>query len=283
MSFFKNPDWLARYNYPYNSFDQIPESVFAEINGRLDAKKTSEPLITIMIAAWNEEVNLLRCVATLSDMATSRPFEILVVNNNSTDNTQKTIDALHVRTVFQEIQGPGPARQLGLENAFGKYVLLADADCFYPSSWLDDMMHVLTQPNVVCVYGRYSFISEEGYSRWQLFLLEKAKDLIAEYRHLNRPYLNTYGISMGFVREPALKIGFVMKNVRGEDGRMAYALMSYGKIKQVKNNRARAWTGARTLKRDGSFISLFTKRVVKELRGLFFNLHSKAPKEIEKL
>ncbi|WP_439554751.1 glycosyltransferase family 2 protein [Dyadobacter sp.] len=283
MSFFQNPDWLEKYNYPYTAFDQIPDAVFAEINQRLDSKKAAEPLVTVMIAAWNEEVNLLRCVATLSDMATKYPFEILVVNNNSTDKTQQTIDRLHVRTVFQKIQGPGPARQLGLENARGKYILLADADCFYPNSWMDDMMQVLTQPGVVCVYGRYSFISEEGYSRWQLLVLEKAKDLIAEYRHMNRPYLNTYGISMGFVRETALKIGFVMKNVRGEDGRLAYALMSYGKIKQVKANRSRAWTGARTLKRDGSFISLFTKRVVKEVKGLFFNLHSKAPKEIEKL
>jgi glycosyltransferase involved in cell wall biosynthesis len=283
MSFFQNPDWLEKYNYPYTSFEQIPTQVFDEINNRLDRKRTAEPLVTIMIAAWNEEVNLLRCVATLSDMATNIPFEILVVNNNSTDKTQQTIDSLHVRTVFQAIQGPGPARQLGLENARGKYILLADADCFYPNCWMEEMMKVLTQPGVVCVYGRYSFISEEGYSRWQLSVLETAKDLIAEYRHLNRPYLNTYGISMGFVREPALKIGFVMKNVRGEDGRLAYALMNYGKIKQVKSNHARAWTGARTLKRDGSFVSLFTKRVVKEVKGLFFNLHSKAPKEIEKL
>ena len=145
------------------------------------------------------------------------------------------------------------------------------------------MMKVLTQPGVVCVYGRYSFISEEGYSRWQLAMLETAKDVVAEYRHLNRPYLNTYGISMGFLTEPALKIGFVMKNVRGEDGRLAYALMSHGKIKQVKANSARAWTGARTLKRDGSFISLFTKRVTKEIRGFFFNLHSSVPKETETL
>ncbi|KAA0993781.1 glycosyltransferase family 2 protein [Dyadobacter aurulentus] len=283
MSFFKNPDWLEKYNYPYSAFDQIPDSVFDEINARLDKRKSDQPLVTVMIAAWNEEVNLLRCVATLSDMATSTPFEILVVNNNSTDKTQQTIDSLHVRSVFQPIQGPGPARQLGLENAKGQYILLADADCFYPNCWMEEMLKVLTRPNVVCVYGRYSFISEEGYSRWQLSMLETAKDVIAEYRHLNRPYLNTYGISMGFVREFALKIGFVMKNVRGEDGRLAYALMSYGKIKQVKSNAARAWTGARTLKRDGSFLSLFTKRVVKEVKGLFFNLHSKAPKEIEKL
>ena len=283
MSFFKNPDWLEKYNYPYTAFEQIPATVFDEINQRLDQKRSSDPLVTVMIAAWNEEVNLLRCVATLSAMATATPFEILVVNNNSTDKTQQTIDSLHVRTVFQPIQGPGPARQLGLENAKGKYILLADADCFYPNCWMDEMLKVLTQEGVVCVYGRYSFISEEGYSRWQLSVLETAKDVIAEYRHLNRPYLNTYGISMGFVREYALKIGFVMKNVRGEDGLLAYALMSYGKIKQVKSNSARAWTGARTLKRDGSFFSLFTKRVVKEIKGVFFNLHSKAPKEIEKL
>lgn len=283
MSIFTNPEWLKKYDFQYERFSQIPSQVFDEINAKLSTVLSDAPLVSIVIAAWNEEVNLLRCIATLANMETVKPFEIIVVNNNSSDDTQLTIDSLKIKGLFQPIQGPGPARQLGLENAKGKYILLADADCFYPNKWLDEMVDLLSQPGVSCVYGRYSFISEAGYSRIQLSLLEKTKDIIAEYRHINRPYLNTYGISMGFLREPALKIGFVMKNVRGEDGRMAYALMRYGKIKQMKENSARVWTGARTLKRDGSFFQLFSKRVIKEFKGFFFNLHAKAPKEIEKL
>lgn len=280
---FQNPSWLKQHQLPYEKYEEVPEAAFAAINQQLDQLPQQAPEVTIMIAAWNEEVNVLRCISTLSQMKTSIPFEILVVNNNSTDKTQQTLDRLHVRSVFQPIQGPGPARQMGQENARGKYVLLADADCFYPDCWLTEMMKVLQQKGVVCVYGRYSFISEPGFPRWQLAIMERMKDIIAGYRHINRPYLNTYGISMGYLKEAGLKVGYVMKNIRGEDGRLTYGMMQYGKVKQVKADKARAWTGPRTLQKEGSLIKVITNRITKEAKGFFFNLHSKAPKEIEKL
>ena len=224
-----------------------------------------------MISAWNEEVNILRCLASLSKMKTSRAVEIIVINNNSKDKTQQTIDKLHVRALFESLQGCGPARQLGQENAHGKYILLADADCFYPECWLDKMIDVLEKPNVVCVYGRYSFISEPGFPRWKLKLLETMKDAIAEFRHIKRPYLNAYGISMGYVKEFGLKVGFIKTTFWGDDGRLALGLLEYGKIKQMKSNKARVWTGPRSLQRDGSFFDALKFRLVKEVKRFYQN------------
>jgi glycosyltransferase involved in cell wall biosynthesis len=222
----------------------------------------------VVVAAWNEEVNILNCIASLSKSKSGVPFEIVVVNNNSTDKTQQTLDSLHVKSYFQEIQGWGPARQMGLEKARGKYVLLADADCFYPPYWIKEMVKVLQQPEIVCVYGRYSFISEPGYPRWQLFLMEKMKDAIAEVRHIKRPYLNAYGMSMGYIREYGLKAGYVMRKIRGEDGRMCFDLMQYGKVKQVKAARARVWTAPRILHHEGSIGKAIRTRVAKEFGRL---------------
>src|SRR5690606_8970082 len=153
--------------------------------------------------------NCWNWISSLSKISTDIPFEINVVNNNSTDNTQRTIDSLNVRSLYEPVPGCGPARQLGQENARGKYILLADADCIYPTCWIDEMMQKLSLKGVVCVYGRYSFIEEVGYPRWKLFMLEKLKDVIAEIRHYKRPYLNAYGISMGYVREHGLRVGYV--------------------------------------------------------------------------
>lgn len=262
----KIPDWIKDVNLPYDNYDEIPQSTFNEINNKLDLTISKAPVVTILIAAYNEEVNVIRCILSLSRMKTAIPFEILVVNNNSTDRTQDTLDRLHIRSFFQPIQGCGPARQMGQENAKGKYILLADADCLYPEVWLDEMIKVLQKPGVVCVYGRYSFLPADGYSRWQLFILERMKDVIASYRHIKRPYLNTYGISMGYVKEYGLKVGYIMVNIRGEDGRLAMDMMKYGKIKAVKSNSARPWTGPRTLDRDGSFGKALTKRILKEVK-----------------
>lgn len=262
------PRWIAWHVNNYSCYDEIPDSKFDEINRRLAQRQYDRPVVSILIAAWNEEVNILNCISSLSALETSIPHEIIVINNNSTDNTQRTLDKLHVTRLFQPIQGCGPARQLGQEQARGKYILLADADCVYPPCWLDDMMAVLNRKGVVCVYGRYSFIPERGYPRWKLFLLERMKDVIAELRHFKRPYLNAYGISMGYVRELGLKVGYVMYKIWGDDGRLCFDLMPFGKVKQVKSNRARAWTSPRTLQRDGNIGRALYNRIKKEIKRL---------------
>ena len=277
MNIFTNPSWINQFQYPYSTFNEIPSQIFDDINSNLDKVQSKSPLVSIVIAAWNEEVNILRCVASLSKMKSSVPFEIIVVNNNSNDNTQKTLDHLHIKSYLESVQGCGPARQRGQENALGKYILMGDADCLYPDCWIDEMIKVLEQEQVVCVYGRYSFISDSEFPRWKLRIFEMMKDIVAEYRHMNRPYFNAYGMSMGYIKEIGLKVGFIKINRRGEDGQLCLDLMPFGKIKQVKSNRARTWTGTRTLQLDGSFSGALSIRLFKELKRFFYNLHSRLP------
>ncbi len=279
MNLFNIPSWIRNFNYPYTCYEQVPEEIFDGINKDLDKIQSDVPLVSIVIAAWNEEINILKCIASLSRMQTNTPLEIIVVNNNSTDRTQDILNRLHIRTYHQSIQGSGPARQMGQENAKGKYILMGDADCLYPDCWVDEMLKVLQKPGVVCVYGRYSFINEPGYSRWKLATFELLKDIVAEFRDINRPYFNSYGISMGYIREFGLKVGFIMINRRGEDGQLCLDLMKYGKIKQVRSNKARAWTGLRTIQLDGSISEAFTIRLKKELGRFFYNLHRSLPEK----
>jgi glycosyltransferase involved in cell wall biosynthesis len=264
----KNPNWLSGHLYNYGRYEDIPQHVFDTINAGLGKVQSDAPLVSIVICAFNEETNILKTISSLSKLESKYPFEIIIINNNSNDNTQAVLDKLHVKNYFQPIQGWGPARQMGLEKAAGKYILTADADAVYPKEWVNKMVDALEQPNVACVYGRYSFIAEEGYPRWQLYIYEKMKDIIASLRHYKRPFLNTYGISTGLVKEHALKIGYVMHKIRGEDGRMAFDLMKYGKIKAVKSNAARPWTFPRTLRQDGTLLNAVSTRIVKEIKRL---------------
>ncbi len=277
MNIFRNPKWIKPFEYNFANFYEIPDAVFDEINKGLDAIQSHEPLVSIIISAWNEEVDILKTVGSLSKLKTRVPIEIIVVNNNSTDHTQDTLDKIHIRNYFQPIQGWGPGRQMGMENARGKYILMADSDCIYPDCWVDDMLRVLQKPGVVSVYGRYSFISEAGFARWQLSVLEICKDLIAEVRQVKRPFLNSYGMSMGFIREYGMKEGFYMNKTHGEDGRMCYDLMKYGSVKPVRSNRNRVWTGVRTLKKSGSFTQVLKIRTVKEIKrfSIYFNTKMK--------
>src|SRR5690606_8400697 len=272
---FKTPKWVRSHTYDYTNIDDVPEGVFDAINKKLKAKQSSDPDVSIIIDACNEEINILNCVSRLSNLNTEKSFEIIVIDNNSMDKTSHTIKKLNVRSLFEPVPGCGPARQLGQENARGKYILLADADCIYPPSWINEMMQKLRSPGVVCVYGRYSFIDEKGYPRWKLLILEKLKDLVAEIRHYKRPYLNAYGISMGYIKEYGLKVGYVKYKIWGDDGRLCFDLMQFGAVKQVKSSSARAWTNPRTLQRDGSFGKALLSRIRIELSRFssFFTVH----------
>lgn len=277
MPALNTPKWIKQYDFPFTKFEEIPAAFFDGINKKLDRLQAAPPLVSIVITAWNEETNVVKTIASMADFETNIPLEIIVVDNNSTDRTRDTLAALHVKHYFQPIQGWGPGRQMGLDHARGKYLLSADADVLYPRKWVDDMVELLEQREVVAVYGRYSFIPEEGYPRWKLYLYEGLKDIIASFRHLNRPHLNAYGMSFGYVTEYGKKIGYVMQKIRGEDGRLCFDLMHYGTVKQLKRTRARVWTKPRTLKQDGSLWQAMKLRIAKETKRFTSLLRKQEP------
>jgi glycosyltransferase involved in cell wall biosynthesis len=258
-------------------YTSLNDNVYEEINKRLGTNLSRIPEVSIVISAWNEELNIVRCIDSLSKLRSDFSFEIIVVNNNSKDRTQESIDKLNVKSLFQPVQGCGPSRQLAQEQALGKYILLADADCLYPPQWLDLMMKQLTKPNTICVYGRYSFITDSASLRFKLSIYEFLKDVFAGIRHIKRPYLNAYGISMGYLKEAGLKAGYIQHKTWGDDGRLAFDMMKYGKIRQVKSGKARVWTGYRSLLRDGSISKAFLTRIIKEVQR--FSIYFKKEKD----
>jgi glycosyltransferase involved in cell wall biosynthesis len=268
MNLFRNPQWIDQELHRANSLDDIPGEKLEEIRNRLKSVLSADPVVSVVVAAWNEELNIVKCLDSLSKNITDLTFEIIVINNNSSDRTQEVLDKIGVTSYIQPTQGVGPSRELGQLKAKGKYILSADADCVYPSRWIDIMTRTLMKPGNVFVYGRFSYISDERHPRWQLFLFEMARNLMSEIRHLKRPYLNAYGISLGYIRELGLKEGHLDKNIRGFDGRLCFDLMKYGKVVAIRSADAKAWTGTRALERDGSFADAVVKRVLREFARL---------------
>ena len=277
MYIFSHPKWLNQSIYPYNTAAEIPQSVFDDINQRLDQLTSKQPVISIVIPAFNEEKNILGCIASLSRTTTKLPFEIIVVDNNSTDKTADILRKLHVQYLFEMRKGPGPARQLGQESAKGKYVFTADSDCFYPPKWIDIMYRHMEKPGVVMAYGTFCFIESKEAPRYKLYLYETLRNVMAEVRHLKRPHLNTFMINTAYRRDLGVQIGFDLRNVRGEDGRMCFDLAQHGKIDKVRSAEARAWTWQRTISQDGALSQSIMKRVFKELGRMFQYFKKQAP------
>ena len=240
--------WYDKYLSIYGkTFDEIPDSVLDEIKNNLAKKQSQEPLVSIVVIAYNEERRLAACLWSLSELQTKYPIEILGVNNNSKDRTEEVYQRLGLPYFTELRQSPGFARQCGLENAKGKYHFCIDADTFYPAQYVDLMMTKLTEPNVSCVSSFWSFFPDENHSRFGLFLFEMIRDLFLFVQHFKRPELCVRGMVFAFNADYARQVAIRTDIRRGEDGSLALSLKPFGKIAFLYNRKARPVTGYGTI------------------------------------
>lgn len=109
--------------------------------------------ISVIIPAYNEEQLIGRCLSSLANQDFTKPYEIIVVNNNSTDKTVQVVKKFHVTLISETVQGVVAARQRGLSIARGEIVVGADADCVYPQDWLRRLYIPFTRDEHVAAVG----------------------------------------------------------------------------------------------------------------------------------
>lgn len=263
------PSWVKEHNFEYEDINDVPVEVLERIKEGLKRFQVDQPLISIVIPAYNEEKNILRTLSSLSRLNLDHPTELLVVNNNSTDNTQKILDECGVRNIFEPRQGISFTRQTGLENARGKYIMNADADSIYPVNWVRAYYKALQDPKVTCVHGRHSFIPSGQTSRASLGIYEIIAESFFNLRSKHRDYFNVLGFNFAFRKEDGLKVGgFNTTRQRWQDGWMAMMLKQHGQIKLVPGKDARVWTSDRRLMYDGGLLHAFKNRIVKYVGNL---------------
>ena len=93
--------------------------------------------ISVVIPAYNEESFLPIVLASLRKQTFSHPFEIIVVDNNSTDNTANIAKKYGARVVFERKRGYAHACNAGFASAKGEIIARADADYLQPKDWLE--------------------------------------------------------------------------------------------------------------------------------------------------
>lgn len=260
--------WYDKYLSIYGkSFNDVPEEVLDTIKSQLAAKQSTNPLISIVVIAYNEERRLSACLWSLSELHTQYPIEILGVNNNSKDQTEYVYQRLGVPYFNESKQSPGFARQCGLEHAKGKYHFCIDADTFYPPLYVDLMMKKLTRPDVSCVSSFWSFFPDEQHSAFGLFLFELVRDIFLWVQHFKRPELCVRGMVFAFKTELARKVKIRTDIRRGEDGSLALSLKPYGKIAFLYHCQARPVTGYGTIGSQSLWQS-FVQHVKIQGRGI---------------
>ena len=125
------------------------------------------PLISVVIAVYNEEKRLDNCISSILQQ-THQNFEIVIVNDGSTDNSAEIINKYvekykgKVICINKVNGGLASARNCGINIVKGKYITFLDADDYIDKKYLETLIDVAEKndSDAVCS-GQYK-VNEDG-------------------------------------------------------------------------------------------------------------------------
>ena len=258
--------FLSVYEKP---FSEVPQNIIDETRERLASFKNDEPLVSVVIVAYNEERHLPACLWSLSEQECKYPVEFIGVDNESKDRTAEIYQKFGVTYYTEHQHTCGYARQCGLNQAKGKYTMCIDCDTMYPPHYIELMVDNLIQPDISAVAAMWSYYPDENHSKLKMKMYEFFRDIYLRIQAINRPELTVRGLAFGYYTENAKREGYRVELLRGEDGSMALAMKKYGKIKFVYDKRCRVITGYSGFKEKSILTAMWHRIKVYGITRLF--------------
>lgn len=123
--------------------------------------------VSIVVPVYNVEKYLPQCLESILNQ-TFQNFEIIVVNDGSTDESERIIQQYSlkypnkIRAFSQENQGVAATRNLALKYARGKYISFVDSDDFVGTDFIKDLYEVARLKNADMVICNYTKVDEQG-------------------------------------------------------------------------------------------------------------------------
>ena len=116
--------------------------------------------ISVVVRTLNSAETIEDCLTSLSSQ-TYRDYEVLVVDEHSTDHTLQIVQKYPTR-VFQNSPARNPCNR-GIEEARGKIVAFIDSDCIAPPDWLTRIVEHFGEGGVAAVGGEEFSPSTSNY------------------------------------------------------------------------------------------------------------------------
>jgi glycosyltransferase involved in cell wall biosynthesis len=141
---------------------------------------------SVVIATHNRAADLRETLESLAGLQPDGPWEVIVVDNNSPDDTRQVVDEaarafpVECRYLFEGQQGRSPALNAGIRAARGAIVVTTDDDVRVPSDWLNQAAAGLDRLQCDYVGGRVlplwgapppRWIPERGGRMWAVIAL----------------------------------------------------------------------------------------------------------------
>lgn len=133
--------------------------------------------VSVIVPVFNCEKYLLKCLDSILNQ-TYKNLEIIVINDGSTDGTEKIVLDLmnqenRIVYVYQENSGPSEARNNGISLSKGEYLVFIDSDDFVEPTYIELLLNEMLNTDADLVCCGYRDISEYGIVNCSDFQIEK--------------------------------------------------------------------------------------------------------------
>lgn len=113
--------------------------------------------VSVVIPVYNGEKTLRHCLTSILRQ-TYKNYEVIVVDNNSTDKTKEIIKEFQGKNIkiiyiFEPLRGIGSAKNAGIKKAKGEIIAITDADCIVPENWIQELIKPIIYENELVVRG----------------------------------------------------------------------------------------------------------------------------------
>ncbi|HEM5150953.1 TPA: glycosyltransferase family 2 protein, partial [Streptococcus suis] len=149
------------------------------------------PEVTVIIPVFNAEKSIEKCYNSIQKQ-TFQDYEILLVNDGSTDNTESLLATIaksdsKVRVINKKNEGVAVTRNFAVLEAKGKYILFMDNDDFIDPDYIEKFYNAISGKKLDVVVGGYRRVSEEK----TLFEVSLKKDSWSKYTTIS-PWAKIY-------------------------------------------------------------------------------------------
>jgi len=159
--------------------------------------------VSVVLPAYNEEENIYNAINDFFNQ--DCVDEVVVVNNNSTDNTETQVKKTQAIIVNEKKQGYGFALQRGLREATGDYIVMSEPDGTFTAkdiykllNYVDEFNLVLgTRTSKTCIW---SGANMGLFLKWGNYFVAKLLEFL-----FNGPSLTDVGCTMRLIKKETLR------------------------------------------------------------------------------
>ena len=133
--------------------------------------KQSSPYISVIIPVYNDSQRLQLCLTALEDQSYPKnSYEVIVIDNNSTDNVKELVNNYsRVIYAFEKTKGSYAARNKGISQARGEVLPFTDSDCIPARTWLEEGIKPILEESADLVGGKVEFFFQNRNSAAELY------------------------------------------------------------------------------------------------------------------